>query len=63
MENLTFKPTQDYVVFEVPMTTEKTKAGIIKSPTQIKEEEDAKDRFLNVLAIGESVKNIKVGNS
>lgn len=60
---MNFRPTQDWVVFEVPEVDNKTKGGIIKSPTQIKqEEEERKSLFLKVLAIGENCKTIKVND-
>lgn len=62
MEKLTFRPTQDYIVFEIPKAETKTAGGIYKSPTQIKEEEEARNRFMSIVAIGESVKTLKVGD-
>jgi co-chaperonin GroES (HSP10) len=60
---MNFRPTQDWVVFEVPVVDNKTKGGIIKSPTQIKqEEEERKSLFLKVLAIGVDCTKVKVGD-
>ena len=64
MEKLSFTPTQDWLVFEVKEIDKKTKGGVIKSPAQIKEEEDngKKDKFLKVLSIGGECKFTKVGD-
>ena len=57
-----FKPLGSNVLIEVPMIEEKTKAGIIKSASQIEAEKNAADKFLEVIAVGEAVKDISVGD-
>lgn len=57
-----FKPFGNNVLIEVPMIEEKTKAGIIKAKSQIEEEKAQANKFLKVVAIGDNVTNINVGD-
>lgn len=59
---INFKPFANNVLIEVPMIDEKTKSGIIKAKSQIEEEKSQANKFLKVVAIGDTVTNINVGD-
>ena len=59
---INFKPFANNVLIEVPMIEEKTKSGIIKAKSQIEEEKSQANKFLKVVAIGDTVTNINVGD-
>ena len=57
------KPTQNYVVLEIPKFEEKTKSGIIKGKDTLEDEMKMLNKFkLNVLATGPDCKTVKVGD-
>ena len=59
---INFKPFANNVLIEVPMIDEKTKSGIIKAKSQIEEEKSQANKFLKVVAVGDTVTNINVGD-
>ena len=59
---INFKPFGNNVLIEVPMIEEKTKSGIIKAKSQIEEEKSQANKFLKVVAVGDTVTNINVGD-
>lgn len=57
------KPTQNYVVLEMPRFEEKTKSGILKGEDAIKEEMKILNKLkLKVLAVGPDCKTVNVGD-
>ena len=56
------QPLGDQLVVNVPIVSEKTKSGIIKSESMMAEEKSGVDSFLEVVAIGSAVKEVKVGD-
>ena len=63
MSKLGFKPLGRNVFVEVPKVETTTKSGIIKGEALIKEEEDARDGYYEVVGVGDKVEQtIKVGD-
>lgn len=62
MKNVNFQPLGYYILVEVPTVEEKTKAGVIKSASMVEEEKKKNISFLKVLAVGDEVTTIKVGD-
>ena len=57
------KPTQNYVVLEMPRFEEKTKSGVLKGEEAIKEEMKILDKLkLKVLAVGPGCVSVSVGD-
>ena len=62
-EKINFKPIGKRLVLGLPEVKEKTKGGIIKSPELLKEEkQEVLQDFPVVLAIGDEVTKVKVGD-
>lgn len=57
-----FQPFGHNVLLAMPIINEKTVGGIIKSKSQIEEEVRNLSGYLTVVAIGELVTNIQVGD-
>lgn len=62
MNKVNFQPIGYYILTEAPKVEEKTKAGVIKPKSLIEDEKKNSANFLKVLAVGDDVKNIEVGN-
>ena len=62
MSKVNFKPLGYYILCEAPVIEEKTKSGLIKSDAMVEEEKKSKPLFLKVLAVGDDVKSIEVGD-
>lgn len=61
-EQVNFEPLNQDILVEFPLVNKETDAGLIKSPTQLKEEQEKMDKFLTVVAINASCKQLKVGD-
>ena len=62
MNKVNFQPIGYYILTEAPKVEEKTKSGVIKPNSMLEEEKRSNTNFLKVLAVGDDVKNIEVGN-
>lgn len=57
-----FQAINNDILLELPVVDKKTKSGIIKSPSMVKEEESNSDKFYPVISVGEGCKFIKEGD-
>jgi len=57
-----FQPFGENVVVKAPKVEEKTSAGIFKPDSILKEEKDKVDIYLEVIAVGEKVTTINIGD-
>ncbi len=62
MSNFNFKAVGHNIVVKAPKISEKTESGIIKPESIIKEEKSKLNDFLEVLSVGNEVKEISVGD-
>ena len=62
MTEVKFKPINSNLLILIPEVSRETKAGIVKSESQIKVEEKKMDRYVTVVAIADEVTNIKAGD-
>ena len=56
-----FQPLQDYVVVLIPKLSNKTAAGIMKSERMIEQEMRDIPQVFEVVAVGEKVETVQVG--
>ena len=57
-----FKPYNQNVLVYAPVISEKTKSGIFKSESMVKDEKKKLDQFLEVAAISDEITDIQIGD-
>ena len=62
MNEVNFQVINNDVLLEIPVISETTKGGIIKSDSQIKAEQAKMDKFLLVVNISDKCEQIKIGD-
>ena len=62
MSKVNFKPLNQNLLVYAPLIEEKTKSGIIKSESMVKDEKKKLDQFLEVAAVSDEITDIEVGD-